>query len=352
MGLELVCCVAMGDQALHHHLMPLVAHPSIEKLWIVRHAEISTGPIPKAEYVLVPDRFKPVRFWKMIRVCRELVRREEVKGFISFNPFPYGLFSLWAAKKQGKAVHFGFMVSDWNLKVSGFGGRKLLSWSRQADFITCTGPTMQNQMIARGLDGERIAVLPHTIDLERYRPGNPEQADYACVFVGRLIPLKQVDVILRAWARLAEKFPAARFAVVGDGPLLEDMKKLAGKLGIAAKVDFPGFVSDLVPVYARAKIIVIASTHEGFPFVLTEAMACGLVPITTPAGTIPDHIHHNENGLLFPIGNATALADHIVSLLNDPALYNRLRENVLQERLRFARATAMAVWDKWLQTLQ
>jgi glycosyltransferase involved in cell wall biosynthesis len=287
----------------------------------------------------------------MIRACQRLGRRKQVKAFVSFNPFPYGLFSYLAAGRCGKPVHFGFMGSDWNLKMQRGWGRFLLRWVRQGEFITCTGPSMKKEMIERGLDENRIEILPHTIDLAQYPVADPAEADYASLFVGRLIRLKQVDVILKGWAKVLKKLPDARFAIIGDGPLKKDLLKLANDLGIQERVDFPGHIENVTNWYARAKTIVIASTLEGFPYVLVEAMATGLVPVSTPVGTIPDFIRDRENGLFFPVGEPEKLAECILSLLNNAKQYNDLRDNVLLQRDKFTVSRATAVWNRWLQTL-
>jgi hypothetical protein len=93
MDFEVVCCVALNDSMARHHFMPIAQHPLVTRLWIVRHKKIGPGQIPKAEYVLVPTRFKLWRFVQMMWICLRLGRKEQVGAFVSFNSIPYGLFS-------------------------------------------------------------------------------------------------------------------------------------------------------------------------------------------------------------------------------------------------------------------
>ena len=348
MGREVVFCGRLGDRALAQHLIPVANCPEVAKLWIVRHARITTCDVPKAEYLVVAHRFKVIRFLQMLRVCRRLAQRPEVEAFVSFNPFPYGLFSLWATRSRATPVHFGFVGSDWNLMLKGRFGKWLLRYVRRCDFITCTGPSMRDEMVARGLDPHRIEVLPHTVNLESYPLADSAQASYSSIFVGHLLPLKQVDVILKGWAKVSEDLSEARFAVVGDGPEGQRLQQLARDLGLESKVDFPGQVTDVAGWYARARTIVIASTHEGLPFVLVEAMACGVVPVTTPVGTIPDFLTDGDDSRFFPVGDPRALATVLTSLLRSPRRYDDIRRRVVARRGRLGRDQATAVWRAWL----
>ena len=203
-------------------------------------------------------------------------------------------------------------------------------------------------MVARGLDPHRIEVLPHTGNLESYPLADSAQASYSSIFVGHLLPLKQVDVILKGWAKVSEDLSEARFAVVGDGPEGQRLQQLARDLGLESKVDFPGQVTDVAGWYARARTIVIASTHEGLPFVLVEAMACGVVPVTTPVGTIPDFLTDGDDSRFFPVGDPRALATVLTSLLRSPRRYDDIRRRVVARRGRLGRDQATAVWRAWL----
>ncbi|MBN1558262.1 MAG: glycosyltransferase [Lentisphaerae bacterium] len=347
---EILSCLELEDSQVCHHLTPLARHPRVSRLWIVRSRRSRFAHIPKAEYRIVP-RFKPLRWLHMSRLCDSLLRRPDVRAAVSFNPFPYGLIAARAARRCGKAVHFGFIGSDWYLYTRGWKGRLLRTLVRDAAFLTATGEAMRQEMIAAGLPADRIAVLPHAIDLDRFPVGDPAQALYTCVYVGKLKAAKRVDLILRAFARLAAKRPDATLCLVGRGPQEGRLRRLAARLGMAGRVTFAGFTHDVGRFLSRARINVMASRQEGFPFSLVEGMCCGAVPVTTPVGTIPDHIRDHETGLFFPANDANALAACLERLVDDGALYRRLRANVLAERSRFSYEQATAVWDRWLASL-
>jgi glycosyltransferase involved in cell wall biosynthesis len=352
MAFEIICCVSLQDPIIRHHIMPLAMHPRISRLWIIRPKKIDLGTIPKTEYIVVSTRFKWLRFLLMIWHCLKLGRRKEVTAFVSFNPIPYGLFSFLAAKLYKKPMHFGLIGSDWNRSCKGPWGRWLLPLLRRGNLITTPGQSMRKEMLEAGFPPEKILVLTQSTDLDRFPVVDANPPRYHCIFVGSLLPNKRVDVILTAFEQVLQSHPYARLCIVGDGPLADDLKQLTTELNIHSAVDFVGHVKNVQPFLAASKMIIIASHNEGFPSALVEGMSSGLVPISTPVGSIPNVIQNQRNGLLFPVGNAVQLTLCINRLLDDPGLYKQLRESVIQSRSQFSHENTTAHWDPWLTSIR
>lgn len=350
-GIEIACCLELSDALVCHYLTPIARHFSVSRLWIVRSHPSGYAEIPKSEYLLTPAPVRPWRWLRMWRQCLLLARRPNVRAFVSFNPIPYGLIAARAARRYGTPMHFGFIGSDWYRDVAGTGGRWTLPAFAAGDFLTATGERMRGEMIARGIDAEKIAVLPHCVDLERFTVADPEAAAYACVFVGQLIRRKRVDLILRAFRKVVDRHPWARLCIVGDGPKRKELEALTLLLGLSGAVDFVGYTSEVQRYLADARVVVIASYREGFPFALIEGMCCGLVPVATPVGTIPDLIADGDNGLLFPEGDAGALAACLERVLGGGDAFRKLRARVLEMRAGFSYQRATEVWDPWLRSL-
>lgn len=350
MAFEVVCCMMLGDAQVYNHLMPIANDPLVSRIWIVRTQQSSFGEIPKAEYVLACSRFKVLRWIKMAWACLRLGGRKEVRAFVSFNPIPYGLIGFLAAKWNKKPIHFGFIGADWYKYSKGNLGKFLLLLYRKADFITATGITMKEEMLSFGIQEDRIKLLSHPVDLERFPIGEPFCARYSCVFVGQLIHRKRIDIILKAFAKVLEKYPKSMLCLVGDGPLNQELKNQAVHLGILDNVDFVGFTSNVQAYLTNSKIVIIASDGEGFPFALVEGICCGLVPISTPVGTITDYIVNEQTGLLFPQGDSIALSYNILRLIEDQDLYDRLRMNSLELRKKFSFKSATVLWNEWFQS--
>lgn len=351
MAFEIVCCISSHDSSVYNHVSPLALHAEVSKVWIVRSHRSAYGEVPKAEYLLTGKKWLPLKLihllWLMIRIGS----RPEVKAYASFNPIPYGLLAQLAAAINRKPIHLGFIGEDMDRHMRGPLGRFLFPIVRRADFITVTGNSMRDFALSKGIASEKCFVLPHGIDLGRYPVVDNAKAKYDFLHVGELIQRKRVDIIIRALAEVLQDRPEARLALVGRGPLENELKQLAATLGVSEQVDFVGYVSNVQPYYAQSRIVVVAAEGEGFPFALVEGTCSGLVPISTPVGTILDHIHEGENGVIVPVGDVEALSGAMRQLLDDPALYSKLRERALDLRDCFSFEATTKVWGEWISRM-
>jgi glycosyltransferase involved in cell wall biosynthesis len=331
--------------------MPIALHPRVTKLWIVRPRKSEYGEIPKAEYVLTPAKSKLMQWKKIYKACRQVVSKKEVKAVVSFNPIPYGMLAHFGAQKHHKPTHLGFIGADWNKYSQGMLKPYLIKKYKSADFITVTGSLMKEQMINNGLDADKISILPHPINVDRFPVGSPEAAEYDFIFVGELIQRKRVDTIIDAFSIVNQKHPEAKLCIIGHGPLEEPLRQQVNRLGLNDQVDFIGYTHEVNKFLVKSKNILVASESEGFPFSLVEGICCGLVPVTTPVGTIRDHISDNKNGLFFTPGNFNELADKMLRLTEDHVFYCELRDSVLNLREDFSYESATRIWNTWFQQI-
>ncbi len=138
--------------------------------------------------------------------------------------------------------------------------------------------------------------------------------------VGRLVPVKAFDIFLRAARLISEKLPDAAFVIAGDGPLMSSLAVLSRDLGIDDRVVLTGFRDDILNLMNTFDIYVISSHHEGIPISALEAMAMKKALVSTRVGGMPEIIDDSHSGLLVEPGNANAIADGCVRILNDPKL--------------------------------
>jgi glycosyltransferase involved in cell wall biosynthesis len=145
----------------------------------------------------------------------------------------------------------------------------------------------------------------------------PDAGAWRFVQACRLIDKKGVDVALRAFAEFRRGRPSATFTIAGEGPLREELGRLAAELGVEAGVRFAGFLGpeQLNELYARSHVFVHPSQvtgdgdREGVPNSMLEAMATGLPVLATHHGGIPEAVTHGSSGLLVAERDATGLAD-------------------------------------------
>lgn len=176
----------------------------------------------------------------------------------------------------------------------------------------------------RGNSG-RTVVIPNGIDVDVVRgmssgerPNLPGRTGRRIAFLGRLVPVKQVDRIIEAVALLHTKeIGAWSLFIIGEGPQQDALKKRVKEVELQEYVHFLGFLTNPLPWLAYMDVLVFASLHEGLPMTALESLAVG-VPVVSPAvGGLPDLISEAGLGLIAGSSEPADLADAIVNAVID-----------------------------------
>jgi sugar transferase (PEP-CTERM/EpsH1 system associated) len=144
--------------------------------------------------------------------------------------------------------------------------------------------------------------------------------------VGRLSEVKRQDVLLRAFARVRRAVPEAHLILVGDGPLLEELRRLADGLDIASAVHFAGYQPHSGPYLRAMDVFALTSRSEGMPQAVLEASVTGLPVVASRVGGLPEVIEEGVTGMMFPSGDDAALAGILMDLLANPVRRHTLGE--------------------------
>jgi len=222
--------------------------------------------------------------------------------------------------------------------------RQLMRTYRAADLLIAN-----SRGVAQGLHdllgptAPAIKVLLNPLDLNRCRslahaePDHPwfrERRGRLLVMVGRLARMKDQSTMLRALALLP---PDVRLVIFGDGRQRRRLAVLAERLGVAQRIDLPGFTNNPFAHVSRADAFVLSSRFEGSPNALLEALAVGTPAIATDCPSGPREIlDHGRYGRLVPIGDPRALADAILETLVNPPDAALLDEAAQRYRLDHA----------------
>jgi glycosyltransferase involved in cell wall biosynthesis len=163
----------------------------------------------------------------------------------------------------------------------------------------------------------------------------PPPARPALLSVGRLVPIKGHEVLLRAFAEARRRVPGLELEIAGDGPLRERFAALAAELALGDSVRFLGHVSPVAPAYEVAAVVVVPSLGEGFGMVALEAAERGRAVIASSVGGLPEIVEDGRTGLLVPVEDVLALTAAIVELATEPeraaAMGRAGRERALRE---------------------
>ncbi len=213
---------------------------------------------------------------------------------------------------------------------------------RSAPTIAVSASTRED-LGHRGLDGERIEVIPNGIDLALYTPGpaSMRTSEPSLLFLGRVKKYKRVDLLMRAVALLESEGLSVTLRVAGSGDDRPRLDRIALNLGISDRVHFLGFVDEVrkLELFRTSWLHALTSPNEGWGISIMEASACGTPSIASDAPGLRESVVDGETGLLVPHGDVRALADSIASLLND----ERRRESMGRQARSFAEGFS---WDE------
>jgi glycosyltransferase involved in cell wall biosynthesis len=219
-------------------------------------------------------------------------------------------------------------------------------WRDAFDLVVANSQATRRRLEADGLAVDDV--VPNGVAEWPARP--PLAGPPTVAFAGRLVPEKGVDVLLRAFARVAGRLPDARLLVAGDGPERGRLDALAASLGLAERATFLGHLSrpDAEAAFGGAWVQAIPSTwEEPAGVVAMEAAIRGTAVVASATGGLVEAVSAGETGLLVPPGDEQAMAAALSALLADRGQAERLGQ---QARAR-ARAefTVAACADRFLE---
>ncbi|MGI5979077.1 MAG: polysaccharide pyruvyl transferase CsaB [Oscillospiraceae bacterium] len=214
---------------------------------------------------------------------------------------------------------------------------------KKADYLVGVSDAMKSLLISRGFPANEIFTIYNGVDFSVV-PKNPDRLGYLrslgldcdeeSVVVGiaaRLDPVKDVGTLIKGFAAAEKKQPQLRLVIAGDGAQMDELKALAQNLGVAEKVCFAGWRSDVNTLMAALDINTLTSLSETFPYAITEGARAHLATVSSRVGGVPKLVVEGETGFLFPAGDAEALGEKLALLAADPALRHRLGEALFQK---------------------
>ena len=227
-------------------------------------------------------------------------------------------------------------------------------WLRDAEAFVAMSRAIRDEMREAGIPGERIVLLPHGVDTERFSPATAEAklalrrelclpGGVLAVYSGRLLRGKGLETLLDAFAAVADRAPDLALVLVGSGEgqtlsVEDELRDRVAARGLGARVVFAGR-SDRVEDYLRsADVFVFPSVFEALGIALVEAAACALPAVASRTGGIVDVVEDGVSGHLVAPADAAALSEALLGLSADPALRARMG--------REARATALSRFDE------
>lgn len=209
----------------------------------------------------------------------------------------------------------------------------------RALFVVCVSDHGRSQLMSLvGTEHwDKLHVVHCGVDLSAFPAAERDEnrAVPEILTVGRVVPVKGQALLVEALAELKGRGVEATLTVVGDGPQLPDLRRLAASLGIADRVTFAGAVGqDAVRgYYESADVFALPSFAEGLPVVLIEAMATGLPVVASRITGIPELVEEGVSGRLVVPGRGDQLADALAEVVSEPSERRRAMGDAGRERV-------------------
>jgi len=173
---------------------------------------------------------------------------------------------------------------------------------------------------------KHIKTIPNPLADNQYTSQPYSKKKKIILSVGRLIEQKNHEMTINAFAEVAEKFPEYSLVIYGEGPLRGKLEELITKKKLNNRVKLPGIKNEVIKENADCQLFIMSSSHEGYPNALVEALANGILSISTDFGTrsARDLIHNEENGFLIPVNDKDALVTLLNKILSAPESFNSI----------------------------
>ena len=314
---------------------------------VVRHARMaSDGPVRLRENVFVyptGTRWKPKYVWDAYRIARGISKRFPVDIIYTQDPLVTGLigYRLKRSLKLPLCLSFaGDMIDNayWvneSLKLRFY--NRLGKWViPRADAYRVVSESEAEKLIGMGISRERVWLVPPLIPFEQFAHavGRAIRERYLrepgkqrlLLFVGRLVPQKDLPTMLDAMARIVKRHPEALLLMVGEGTERTRLERQVADLGLSGDVVFAGPVRyEQVPdFYAACDALLLSSVYEGNARVLNEASASARPVVATRVSGTPDSVVDGETGYVVDIKDPSQLADRVCRLLDDTPAAQRM----------------------------
>lgn len=198
---------------------------------------------------------------------------------------------------------------------------------RRRSFFIALNSGLKKELLVSGVANEKIIIIPNGVELPDRVDRDPIAGEV--VYVGNFSQgpsHKGFDTLIKAWGRVIKENPKAHLSLVGGGDY-KVWEKLAKDLNCHHAITFTGAVQNPNEYYRQAEVFVLPSRHEGMSNALLEAQGWGIACVVSDIPANTAIVDHKENGLTFPVGDYSGMAQNIIDVLLDENLRTLLGDN-------------------------
>jgi glycosyltransferase involved in cell wall biosynthesis/ubiquinone/menaquinone biosynthesis C-methylase UbiE len=311
----------------------------VNKWHIMGHARVLEADthLRMYSFLLLPF-FLTAAFFSLLRVARRQKADIIYAHWVLPNGVPAALVSVILRTPLVISLHGSDIYLARKFRLFGLAAR----WAfRHASLVTACSPELKQIALDLGAPPDTI-LLPYGADPALFNPAQRSEQKHASFQtrsddliisgIGRMVPKKGFQIAIEAFREVLQKCPQARLVLGGDGPMMRVLTDMAEEAGLRERVSLIGRVpwNEVPEFLASADIFVLPSVRDeagnidGLPNVLLEAMGCGVPVVASDISGVRTVLDDGENGLLAPSGDAHALAQALIRLIEDSPKRDRL----------------------------
>ncbi len=312
------------------HILPLSSSSTIAEIIVV--CDRPLFDVPKVTYVPPPWWARPFgRSMGRLLTMWWASWRAAPHATMGYHIMPNALISLIVGRCFGCTTIYQMTGGPVQIEGGGHGSenillrqldgpsqireRLLFEIVRMFDWVVVRGQRGRQFLEERGI-ARRCAIIPGSVDCQHYAPGQDDK-EYDIVSVGRLVPVKRYDAMLRIVALMVRQRPGFKAVIVGDGPQLEPLERLIAEMRIHEHVELAGRRDEVIDYLRRARLFMMTSESEGLSIAMIEAMAAGLPAVVPDVGDLGEMVEDQHTGLFINPLEVEETAAAITSLLDD-----------------------------------
>jgi glycosyltransferase involved in cell wall biosynthesis len=305
-------------------------------------------------------RNRIIRFLNAYKITKKILKNKDLRDWLitTQDPFFSGFLGYllkikFSAFKGGSAsggkislhvqVHTDFLSkyfrqeSLYNL-LQYFLGKFII---KKADGFRVVSRRIKESLIRLGISKDKITVVPIYVEIKSPAEGEARSGrqklkvksqshnnKFIFLTVGRLVPVKNIELQIKAMAEILKKYPNTELWIVGDGPEKEKLQTTNYKLQTTKNIRFWGWQDNLERFYCQADVFLLTSNYEGWPQVVIQAAFFSLPILITNFSSAGEFIVNNKNGIIIPLNDSSSLKRAMLKLIENKKLRAKLGKNV------------------------
>jgi glycosyltransferase involved in cell wall biosynthesis len=226
--------------------------------------------------------------------------------------------------------------------------KRLIAAVNDIDYVITMGSSVKQCFEELGARGT-VSVIPGGFDGDEWSPapGNATP-EYDLVTVSRLSQVKRLDLMIDAMALCRKEGVTLKAVIVGDGPLIDELRQQASDKGLTDQVHFPGWQDNVVSWLRKSRIFVLTSESEGLSQAMIQGMLCALPAVVSDVGDLSDVVVDKENGALVRDLESSSFASAFCDVVADDMNYERLSASARRAAMELSIENTARRWEQLL----